>query len=52
MQHLDGTSETIATTLCLWIGGGVVSNSSLFSSKPVLARRDVASIPALFLWLS
>jgi hypothetical protein len=19
MQHLDGTSETVATTLCLWI---------------------------------
>jgi hypothetical protein len=40
MQHLDVTSETIATTLCLWIGGGVVSNSSLFSSKLVFARRD------------
>jgi hypothetical protein len=21
MQNLDGTSETIATTLCLWIAG-------------------------------
>jgi hypothetical protein len=21
MQHIDGTSETVATTLCLWIAG-------------------------------
>jgi hypothetical protein len=40
MQHLDGTSETIATTHCLWIAG-VWNPIPLFFIKIVFAREDI-----------